>query len=59
MGRRKKEAMKTAAALSAVLIYFSAPAVSEELYTTGPAVVCIKENISPLGTIAPEFCSCF
>lgn len=52
MGRRKKEAMKAAAALSAVLICFSAPAVSEELYTTGPAVVCIKENISPLGTIA-------
>lgn len=48
----RRELMKAAASLSAALLCFSAPAVAEELYTTGPAEICIKENISPLGTIA-------
>lgn len=52
MSRQNRGAIKAASALSAVLICFSAPTASEELYTTGPAVICIKENLSPLGTIA-------
>lgn len=43
--------IKAAAAVSAALC-FAMPLAAEELYTKEPAVICIKDNISPLGTIA-------